>query len=135
MSEAAEQILADGAAEQSVPCEPCAQQENLTQEQKVWHVKNNLRRTLAIHHNSTFNFVSGLPINEDQKKFALANLIQALHWVEDGIEALQFEVESLGDINATEEGAKPESNQSEHPQGNEVGQTAEASGCNSLENS
>ncbi len=87
MSEAAESV-AENVVEAPTP-------EPLTPEQKVFHVKNNLRNTLNGFHNNLFNFVNGLPINEDQKKFALANLIQGLHWVEDGLEALQFEVTEL----------------------------------------
>jgi len=67
----------------------------LSAEEKVNLVKNNLRNQLATCHNNLFNFISGLPINEDQKKFALANLIQGLHWAQDGIDALQFEVENM----------------------------------------
>jgi len=66
--------------------------EIVTKEQKLAMVKGNLLNSLNANHNNLFNFVSTLPINEDQKKFALANLIQSLHWVEDGIEALHFEV-------------------------------------------
>lgn len=96
-----------------------------TKEQKVAHVKINLLGTLAQFHNSLYNFVYTLPINEDQKKFALANLIQGLHWVEDGIEALEFEVENL---NAVEKGKQQESNQPEHTDGSESGASSEASG-------
>lgn len=100
----------------------------LTKEQKVTHVKANLLNSLANMHNHLYNFVFTLPINEDQKKFALANLIQALHWVEDGIEVLQFEVEKL---NAVEEGVEQEDNQPEHTDGSKSGASSETGCCNS----
>lgn len=73
--------------------------EKLTPEQKVFHVKQNMITELNRIHNQYHAFVFGLPINEDQKRFAMANIIQALHWAEDGIEALQFTVEELPPVN------------------------------------
>lgn len=113
----------------------------LTQEQKLKHVKNNLNKTLIQFHNNLFNFVGELPLNEDQKKFALANLIQALHWVEDGIEALHFEVEDLPtappvdgeNSNATQEGNKQESNPEEHQDGNKGREEAVTSSSDCLQ--
>ncbi len=67
----------------------------LTPEQKMQNVKINLRNTLNTVYNNFFHFLNGLPIAEDQKRFAFMNLRQALMWSDDGIEILKFEVEEL----------------------------------------
>ncbi len=64
----------------------------LTPEQKMEFVKQELLNELVSHHNPYHAFVLKLPINDDMKKFALVNLIHALHLIEDGVRSLQFEV-------------------------------------------
>ena len=89
----------------------------LTQEQKMQNVKVNLNSTLATLHNNLFGFVSGLPITDDQKKFAQANLIQALHWAQDGIEALEFEVVDSPELPAANDCDQSAENDVNQPEG------------------
>lgn len=86
--------LPDSPEELSVPPEA----PKLTPEEKVAMVKQNLLNQLNQFHNNTFNFVSGLPIDEESRRFALANLVQGLRWAQDGIAVLKFEVENVQNI-------------------------------------